>query len=70
LQLETEEGIDGEETLAADDATRTGTTTAGAAPSVGDVVGRYVVLSKLGAGAMGVVMAAYDPELDRKMNFE
>jgi tetratricopeptide (TPR) repeat protein/tRNA A-37 threonylcarbamoyl transferase component Bud32 len=30
-------------------------------------VGRYVVLSKLGAGAMGLVLAAYDPRLDRKV---
>jgi serine/threonine protein kinase len=36
-------------------------------PVPGDVVGRYVVLSRLGAGAMGVVLAAYDPELDRKI---
>ena len=33
----------------------------------GSVIGRYVVLSKLGAGGMGIVYAAYDPELDRKI---
>lgn len=30
-------------------------------------IGRYFVISKLGAGAMGVVFAAYDPKLDRKV---
>jgi tRNA A-37 threonylcarbamoyl transferase component Bud32/tetratricopeptide (TPR) repeat protein len=33
----------------------------------GSTVGRYLVLERLGAGAMGVVYAAYDPELDRKI---
>ncbi|MCA9697248.1 MAG: protein kinase, partial [Myxococcales bacterium] len=31
------------------------------------LIGRYLVISKLGSGAMGVVFAAYDPELDRKV---
>ena len=33
----------------------------------GASLGRYIVLSCLGAGGMGVVYAAYDPELDRKV---
>jgi tetratricopeptide (TPR) repeat protein len=33
----------------------------------GDVVGRYVILDRLGAGGMGVVHGAYDPDLDRKL---
>ena len=33
----------------------------------GEAIGRYVVLSLVGKGAMGEVYAAYDPELDRKV---
>ena len=33
----------------------------------GQLVGRYVVLNALGSGGMGVVYAAYDPQLDRKV---
>ncbi|MCA9706451.1 MAG: serine/threonine protein kinase, partial [Myxococcales bacterium] len=33
----------------------------------GSAVGRYVVIAPVGTGAMGVVFAAYDPQLDRKV---
>jgi tetratricopeptide (TPR) repeat protein len=33
----------------------------------GAQVGRYVILDPVGSGAMGVVYAAYDPELDRRV---
>jgi len=37
------------------------------APPIDGHIGRYVVRGALGAGGMGIVVAAYDPELDRKV---
>lgn len=39
----------------------------GAALARGATLSRYVVLERIGGGAMGVVYAAYDPELDRQV---
>ena len=36
-------------------------------PNRGEMLGRFVVTDRLGAGAMGVVLAGYDPDLDRKV---
>ncbi len=39
----------------------------GAPVARGVCVGRYVVLDRVGAGSMGMVYAAYDPELNRRV---
>ena len=67
--------VDPSQTLATVDATVDATTThtqtptlvAGASIEAGTRIGRYVATSRLGAGAMGVVIGAHDPELDRKL---
>jgi eukaryotic-like serine/threonine-protein kinase len=37
------------------------------APTPGTTIGRYQVIGRIGSGAMGVVFAAYDPHLDRRV---
>ncbi|MCA9719223.1 MAG: protein kinase [Myxococcales bacterium] len=39
----------------------------GPALAPGQRLGRYLVLEELGRGGMGVVVAAYDPELQRRV---
>src|SRR5262245_55785224 len=36
-------------------------------PARGQTIDRFVVVGVLGAGGMGLVLAAYDPDLDRKV---
>jgi tetratricopeptide (TPR) repeat protein/predicted Ser/Thr protein kinase len=50
-----------------DSATLPGSTEDERVPARGDVIGRYVVRGMVGRGAMGVVLEAFDPKLDRKV---
>jgi tetratricopeptide (TPR) repeat protein len=50
-----------------DDVTHGDLDTGGGAADVPRRIGRYVVIERVGEGAMGVVYAAFDPELSRKL---
>lgn len=50
-----------------DDTLDLGLPTKDEAPQAGTSLGRYLIISELGRGAMGVVLRAYDPKLQREV---
>ena len=64
-RIEVEPSPGSEPTMAAEEPAKASSATLGL--SRGDNFGRYVLLDALGAGAMGAVLAAYDPVLERRV---